>query len=460
MGCPITLISGFQTAGKATLLRRLLENADGLKVGVLLNDLAGLDVSEALFAKEIGIKHDVVELQNGCCACCIAPDELLQGIAALMKRSAERSATWDHIVVELSGGAEPRKVRDTFRNALVSEPSILAGSNLHTLVAVVDASTFVAEIEKRNRLQERPDLVCEQTSSLGDSNRQVCDLLCEQIECADILVLDRVELVKSQHEVALVKQAVSSLNATAEVYTNQHQRVDLIDMLSVTAGGGVANLSEYMEHRRAVDVVTSSNHFCITTHDARQHANGHPKACCGIETAEDASADLAGGALVASFCYQRRVPFHPFRLRDVIRELPVRLDKLALSDAVNLDGQADGGSPMRRLIRSKGFVWLSNSHTQMFHWTHAGRHFEIKQHSPWWATHPRSQWATNEREAVEIQKDFEGEMGDRRQELIFVGINMDVIAMTKLLDECLLTTTEMADYRKRIREEPVAKTRA
>ena len=108
MACPITLVSGFQTAGKATLLKHLLENADGVKVAVLLNDLAGLDVSEALFAKEIGSKQDVVELQNGCCACCIAPDELLQGIAALMKRSAERASAWDHIVVELPRGAEPR----------------------------------------------------------------------------------------------------------------------------------------------------------------------------------------------------------------------------------------------------------------------------------------------------------------------------------------------------------------
>ena len=114
------------------------------------------------------------------------------------------------------------------------------------------------------------------------------------------------------------------------------------------------------------------------------------------------------------------------------------------------DHEVAAVSPMRALIRSKGFVWLSNSHAQIFYWALAGRHFELSpNYAAWWAVIPRDEWPDSEAEVEVIQKDFGDPLfGDRRQELVFIGVNMDVPAITKLLDDCLLTPEEVAAYKK------------
>ena len=115
---------------------------------------------------------------------------------------------------------------------------------------------------------------------------------------------------------------------------------------------------------------------------------------------------------------------------------------------------AEARSPMRSLIRAKGFIWLSNSHSQIFYWALAGKHFELKQYAAWWSSLPRGEWPTDQKQVAEILKDYaDDEMGDRRQELVFIGVNMDREAITRLLDGCLLSDSEMAEYRKRERDD-------
>ena len=111
-------------------------------------------------------------------------------------------------------------------------------------------------------------------------------------------------------------------------------------------------------------------------------------------------------------------------------------------------GARDEASPMHALIRSKGFVWLSNSHAQMFYWALAGKHFELKQYATWWQCVPREEWPESELEVHTIMKDFDGLHGDHRQELVFIGVRMDKEAIVRLLDECLLTDSEMASYKQ------------
>ena len=105
------------------------------------------------------------------------------------------------------------------------------------------------------------------------------------------------------------------------------------------------------------------------------------------------------------------------------------------------------GSPMLALIRSKGFVWLSNSHPQMFYWALAGKHFELKQYAAWWQCVPQEEWPVDEAEVATIMKDFDGAYGDHRQELVFIGVKMDKAAIVRAFDECLLTDAEMDSYR-------------
>ena len=309
-------------------------------------------------------------------------------------------------------------------------------------------------------------------------------------------MLRQADLVKSADEQELLREAVKSLNSAAQVHTSEHGRVDLAKVLAAATGGGVAEMDEDMEHRRMVDMVKAEGH---AEHSHAQHivpeaasspaapgaaeANGHAESAASGADAEHTHGGGGGAAPtgetsqahdhghvhesreskrfgITSFCYQRRRPFHPHRLMSVIRELPVRLENLALSEALmEKDKDADGPaaearSPMRSLIRAKGFVWLSNSHSQIFYWALAGKHFELKQYAAWWSSLPRGEWPTDQKQVAEILKDYaDDEMGDRRQELVFIGVNMDREAITRLLDGCLLSDSEMAEYRKRERDD-------
>ena len=279
-----------------------------------------------------------------------------------------------------------------------------------------------------------------------------------------------------------------------QVHTSEHGRVDLAKVLAAATGGGVAEMDEDMEHRRTVDMAKAEATARAAAEAASSpaapgaaEANGHAEESAASGADAEHTHGGGGGAAptgetsqahghghvhesreskrfgITSFCYQRRRPFHPHRLMSVIRELPVRLENLALSEALmEKDKDADGPaaearSPMRSLIRAKGFVWLSNSHSQIFYWALAGKHFELKQYAAWWSSLPRGEWPTDQKQVAEILKDYaDDEMGDRRQELVFIGVNMDREAITRLLDGCLLTETELAAYNQHWVKGPAA----
>ena len=266
---------------------------------------------------------------------------------------------------------------------------------------------------------------------------------------------------------SLLREAVTMLNTTAVVHTSERGRVELAQVLGAVRGVGVADMDEDGEHRRTVALVKASEQ----AEQARAAANGHAGDDAKMAEAGAAADGDAAGAPpapapapsgkrfgISSFCYQRRRPFHPHRLMSVIRELPVRLESLALSEALLKDKESDAPlgesrSPMRSLIRAKGFIWLSNSHSQIFYWALAGKHFELKQYATWWGSLPRDEWPKEPTAVAEILKDFDEEavVADRRQELILVGVGMDADGITKLLDGCLLTDSEMAEYKRRER---------
>jgi len=499
---PITLLSGFLGAGKTTLLKHLLENKQGLRIGVIVNDVAEVNIDASLVAVRTGseaggscAQEDTVEMSNGC-ACCSAAEELLVSIEKLTTISDKRKLEWDHIVIETSGVAEPREVRDNLANCANHSPDLLRGTALHTMVTVIDSSTFLAEFQKRNKVEQRQDLG---SSDFTDGNRQVVDLMCEQIECADVLITNKTDLT-SADELTLLRETVASLNPHATIVPSERGRVELSKVLAAAGENGAAVLDDDSDLRRLVEQVNANEKAAASGKKESGHEHGHAEpshehghvesnehghggAACDKEgCAEDGSggrsvshehdhAELAGGRPVGrhdsrfgitSFVYQRRRPFHPHRLMSVIRQLPVRQETLALAEALNSvgkdgkDGSAAGsaanggseGSPMLALIRSKGFVWLSNSHPQMFYWALAGKHFELKQYASWWQCVPRDEWPVEKADLATIQKDFDGEFGDHRQELVFIGVRMNKEAIVKLLDECLLSDGEMQSYRQ------------
>ena len=564
---PITLLCGFLGSGKTTLLKHVLENKEGLKIGMIVNDVAEINIDAALVAVRGGgsaAAGDTVELQNGC-ACCSSAEELIQSVEKLMALAETRGVPWDHVVVEASGVAEPREIRDNFLNVATSQPELLAGARLHTMVTVVDASTFLAEFEKRNKVEQRPDLG---TDDYTDNNRQVVDLMCEQVECADVLVVNKTDLSASARQLELLCETLGSLNPAAKVLTSVRGDVSLASVLAAAPADGVASLDGEGEHRR---MVKDHNHdhghhehghggHAAAAPSAAEHEHGHAPPAAEHGHAPDCRrvddhgprrrpghahghAHGAGGRRVGAEAVRSASPptatsaaLPPKRLRDVPRpprparrrprdprrrraraRLPphpppttttnqvcARPAATALTEALadaaaapaaaaaacrrrrrpppptarrrrrrrgarrrgGPDGAAAAGaaggnpigaarpdaprSPDARADPLEGFLWLSNSHSQIFYWALAGKP-ELKQYGMWWASVAEEEWPLDEKERREIRKDFDASadgLGDRRQEVVFIGVRMDKAAITALLDACLLTDTEMDSYKQ------------
>ena len=262
---------------------------------------------------------------------------------------------------------------------------------------------------------------------------------------------------------------IATLNPHAKMYTCINGIVPLTDVLAAAGGEGVAKLDEDGELKRLVNHLHSHgsehghaekaadkpaeghghNHTGGTSdggctegctdesHEHGHHEHGHHEHGHHEHSHREGRETKRFG--ITSFCYERRRPFHPHRLMNVIRQLPVRQESLALSDALKdsptpaasvsaaagatasgTSAVADGGtdtsrSPMSTLIRAKGFIWLSNSHSQIFYWALAGKHFELSAYATWWAATAPEGWPQEPKENEEMQKDFSGEFGDRRQ---------------------------------------------
>ncbi|GLI70159.1 hypothetical protein VaNZ11_014971 [Volvox africanus] len=150
---------------------------------------------------------------------------------------------------------------------------------------------------------------------------------------------------------------------------------------------------------------------------------------------------------IRNFVYSRRRPFHPQRLKEmVLKWLPVTVNQ-----AIDGEAPAEGDSPIKTVMRSKGFMWLSSSHATAYYWSHAGQHFEIRDEGDWWAAVPSEDWPTDSAQQDIILNDFDEatDLGDRRQEIVFIGVNMDEAKISAQLDSALLTDGEMVKYKER-----------
>ena len=147
---------------------------------------------------------------------------------------------------------------------------------------------------------------------------------------------------------------------------------------------------------------------------------------------------------IVSFVYERRRPFHPIRLKElVLRWMPVAVNKEVEDHEKPEDPST---SPIRTVLRSKGFMWISNSHSTAYYWSHAGQHFEIRNEGDWWDAVPSEDWPQDEGPRNTILADFDDKNGDRRQEIVFIGVGMDEEAISAQLDSALLTDEEMEKY--------------
>ncbi|KAH8047218.1 ATP binding protein [Aureococcus anophagefferens] len=306
---PVTLLSGFLGAGKTSLLQSLLKTAASdadLKLGVVVNDMAAVNIDAKLVHSPFeGSGKDqpaeFVEIGDGC-VCCTMADELFSTLAQLSGVSAAKGYAYDHIVVEATGVAEPRNLRDQFQDAEAAGMPLLESVALDTLVTVVDSAAFLAAYAETAPIKDRPDLAAaskdDPLASLlhrfdGSSMRAVVDLLVEQVECADVVLLNKADLVTDE-QMARLRTIISALNANAKVYTRA-RRGEARPRARRGRRRGAAGLGPVDEHKVAVAASKASHDHAHAAkeEEAHSHAAKEEEAHSHAREAAEPCADAA-----------------------------------------------------------------------------------------------------------------------------------------------------------------------
>lgn len=374
---PVTVLSGFLGAGKTTVLNHVLNNRDGRRVAVIVNDMSEISIDKQLVARgesrDAPAPQKIVELGNGC-ICCTLRGELIGVVNELARQDR-----FDYILIEATGISEPMPVAAAFVFEDEHGSTLSDSVNLDTMVTVVDAHNFIHDWDSADSLADR-------SLSLGeDDDRTVTDLLAEQIEFANVVVINKVELVSGQ-ALRRLDAIVERLNPEAKIVHSSHGVIPL-------------------------DLVLDTGLFDF---DDASLAPGWQKELNGEHLPESEEFGLT------SFVYHARRPFHPGRLWDLL------------------------GDSLPGVLRAKGFFWLASRTNYTGIWSQAGNVCGYEGGGRWWATLSDEEWPDSEDARSEINAKFQGLYGDRRQELVFIGINMDQRSIEARLDECLLDDTEMS----------------
>lgn len=372
---PVTVLSGFLGAGKTTLLNHVLNNRQGLRVAVIVNDMSEVNI-DAEFLRGASsldrVDMRLVELTNGC-ICCTLREDLLVEIARLA-----RAGRFDYLLVESTGISEPLPVAETFEFEDEEGVSLSQLARLDTMVTVVDARNFLSDYEGADDLRDREAALDE-----GDE-RSVVDLLVEQVEFADVIVLNKADLVSDQ-DLGRLEAIVRALNPAAVILRSRFGDVPLDEVLN----------TRRFDFERA------------------QQSAGWLKSLQGERLPESEEFGIS------SFVYHQRRPFHPARLLDVFEN--------------HLGG----------ILRSKGFFWLATRYDEIGYWSHAGGTCSAESAGTWWAVTPPETWPDDPFVRDGIASTWQDGTGDRRQELVFIGCELDEAGLRARLDECLLTDEEM-----------------
>jgi len=375
---PVTVLSGFLGAGKTTLLNHILNNRENRRVAVIVNDMSEVNIDAALVrdggANLSRTEEQLVEMTNGC-ICCTLRDDLLAEVRRLSSESR-----FDYLLIEGTGIAEPLPVATTFDFRDENGGSLSDLARLDTMVTVVDAANLLRDYASHDFLRDRGEIA-------GDGDdRALVDLLVEQIEFADVVILNKVSDA-SPRELKLARQIVRALNADAEIIETDFARVPL-------------------------EKVLDTGRFDF------ERAQTHPlwfKELNGFADHVPETEEYG----IRSFVYRARRPFHPGRLRTFI----------------------DRAWP--GVVRAKGFFWLATRPHHVGELSQAGALVRTEKRGLWWASVPKTRWPDHDEWRAAMQPYLDPMWGDRRQELVFIGSDpMDEKEIRAALDACLVDETE------------------
>ncbi len=375
---PVTVLSGFLGAGKTTLLNRVLNNREGQRVAVIVNDMSEVNIDADLVREGTELSRSeekLVEMSNGC-ICCTLRDDLLKEV-----RTLSEEGRFDYLLIESTGISEPLPVAATFDFRDEEGHSLSDVARLDTMVTVVDAVNLLKDFSSHDFLTDRGE-------SLGDQDdRSLVSLLTEQIEFADVVILNKISDAGPERTDA-ARKIIRALNGDAKIIETDHSEVPAGAILNT----GLFDFETAHEHPMwAKELYGFANH-----------------------TPEDEEYGIT------SFAYHARAPFDPQKLHAA------------------LNGDLPG------VIRAKGHFWIATRPEWAAEYSLAGALSSVKPLGRWWASIPQDRLPTHPEAQAEIARNWVEPWGDRRQELVFIGVDLDREAIYARLNAALVSTEVFA----------------
>ena len=369
---PVTVLSGFLGAGKTSLLNHVLNNRQGLKVAVIVNDMSEVNIDADLVrdggANLSRTDEKLVEMSNGC-ICCTLRDDLLREVRALAE-----SKRFDYLLIESTGISEPLPVASTFDFRSEDGESLSDVAILDTMVTVVDAVNLLKNYSSTVFLADRGE-------SLEGDRRTLVDLLVEQIEFADVIVLNKIDAA-SQGERDSARMIIRSLNPEADIIETNFSRAPIERILDT----GRFDLERAQQHP-----LWFKELYGFADHKPETEEYG-----------------------VKNFVYRARRPFDPAKFHQFLNE------------------------SWPGVIRAKGHFWIATRPQWLGELSQAGAIVRTEGLGYWWANVPADRWPDDPFWRQSLKKNWNEVYGDRRQEIVFIGVNMDQEVITARLDACLV----------------------
>ncbi|MFO0414693.1 MAG: GTP-binding protein [Bacteroidota bacterium] len=379
---PVTVLSGFLGAGKTTLLNHVLHNKEGMKVAVIVNDMSEVNVDAGLVQRENTLSRTdekLVEMSNGC-ICCTLREDLLKEVERLANENR-----FDYLLIESTGISEPLPVAQTFTYQDESNGIDLSKlSTLDTLVTVVDAFNFLRDYSSLDTLKTR-DL-----TDMQDDHRTIVNLLTDQIEFANVVILNKTDLV-SHEDLGTLKAVIRKLNAEARIIESSFGKVPLKEVMNT-------GLFDFDKTSQSAGWIEELN---------KEHVP---------ETEEYG---------IGSFVFRDKRPFHPVRFWNYL----------------NQEWHSN-------IIRSKGLFWLASRKNEAINWSQAGGSLRADKAGVWWCSMPysdRIRYAAFVDNQALIEKKWDKRFGDRENELVIIGQDLDKETIIRELTECLCSDSEIRD---------------
>jgi G3E family GTPase len=377
---PVTVLSGFLGAGKTSLLNHILHNKEGLRVAVIVNDMSEVNIDAQYIANQNKLsrtEEKLVEMSNGCICCTLREDLMIE----VEKLANERK--FDYLLIESTGISEPIPIAQTF--SFVDEANnidLSKFSYIDTLITVVDCFNFFSDFGTNELLIDR-----ELTDIEGDY-RTIVNLLIEQIEFANVIILNKIDLV-NEETVGILKAVIKKLNPLAKLITSEFGQVPLSEIL-------YTNMFDFEE---------------------AQSSSGWQ-----LELEKEIHTPESEAYGISSFVFKNAKPFHPERLWNFLNT-----------------------SYPSEIIRAKGLFWLASRPSEALNFSQVGGSSRLESAGVWWCSMPydeRIMYPSFHENIAFIEAKWSKEWGDRMNELVFIGQDLRKEEIIENLESCLLQEEE------------------